>query len=106
MENDPISIIIAADENGEAAGQFYFDDGITHDYQHKNEFILANIKFSDNLISYRFSLIKIPHVLTKIFVKKLITFVCTPFSFLTVQISKIAKKTKEISKLGQKKGVK
>jgi len=53
MENDPISIIIALDSTSAAAGQFYFDDGITHDYKDKNEFILADLNVSNNVITYK-----------------------------------------------------
>ena len=57
MENDPVSLIVATDGNGQASGRFYFDDGITHDYINKNEFILADLTMSDNVIKYRFVLI-------------------------------------------------
>ena len=51
MENDPVTLIIALDENSKSSGQAYFDDGITHDYQN-NEFILANIESNMSQIQY------------------------------------------------------
>ena len=53
MKNDPITLIAALDKNRQASGQLYFDDGITHHYREKNEFILANLSFNNNAMEYK-----------------------------------------------------
>ena len=55
MENDPVTMIIALGRNGEAQGDLYFDDGITHDYIN-GEFSYKNAKFENNLFNYRYGL--------------------------------------------------
>ena len=52
MENDPVTLVLAVDDKGEAQGQLYFDDGITHDWESKNEFILGNLSLQNGAISY------------------------------------------------------
>ncbi|ANB15348.1 glucan 1,3-alpha-glucosidase ROT2 [Sugiyamaella lignohabitans] len=45
MKNDPYTIVIALDKNGDAEGKLYLDDGESYDYQ-KGEFVLQTIKYS------------------------------------------------------------
>ena len=52
MENDPVTLVLALDDNGQAHGQLYFDDGITHDWESKNEFILGNLSLQNGAITY------------------------------------------------------
>ena len=52
MENDPVTLVLAVDDKGEAQGQLYFDDGITHDWESKNEFILGNLSLQNGAINY------------------------------------------------------
>ena len=54
MENDPVTLIVALDDDFNASGQVYFDDGITHDWQDKNEFILGNLSITKGQINYRY----------------------------------------------------
>lgn len=51
MENDPVTLIIALDQARNAAGDVYFDDGITHDYQ-KGELSYKTVKFEQNRLNY------------------------------------------------------
>merc|ERR1711935_304763 len=52
MENDPVTLVLALDDNGQAHGQLYFDDGIPHDWENKNEFILGNLSLQNGAITY------------------------------------------------------
>ena len=52
MENDPVTLVLAVDDKGEAQGQLYFDDGITHDWESKNEFILGNLSLQNGAINF------------------------------------------------------
>ena len=56
MENDPVTLIVALDDDFKASGQVYFDDGITHDWQNKNEFILGNLSVTKGQINYRYDI--------------------------------------------------
>ena len=52
MENDPVTLVIALDNDNVASGQLYFDDGITHDWEIKKEFILGNLNASKSSVDY------------------------------------------------------
>ena len=59
MENDPVTLIIALDQARNAAGDVYFDDGITHDYQ-KGELSYKTVKFEQNRLNYRYGVMTEP----------------------------------------------
>ncbi|CAG9331965.1 unnamed protein product [Blepharisma stoltei] len=48
---DPFTLIVALDENEEAAGNLYIDDTKTHNYQ-SGEFLYAEMKFKDQKLKY------------------------------------------------------
>ena len=52
MENDSVTLVIALGDDNLASGQLYFDDGITHDWESKKEFILGNLNASKSSIDY------------------------------------------------------
>ncbi|KAG8224893.1 hypothetical protein J437_LFUL004634 [Ladona fulva] len=52
--NDPFTLIVALDAQGEASGKLYLDDGKTYDYR-DGKYLLINLKFSKNKLSSRVS---------------------------------------------------
>ncbi|KAG0377053.1 hypothetical protein BGX24_006795 [Mortierella sp. AD032] len=52
MENDPFTLVIALDSNGEASGRLYLDDGESFNYE-KGDYILREFKVSKGVLSSR-----------------------------------------------------
>ncbi|KAI2801451.1 hypothetical protein BLOT_011003 [Blomia tropicalis] len=52
--NDPISLQIFLNPNGEATGSIYLDDGQSFDYRTKNAFIEGTFHFSKRILNYSF----------------------------------------------------
>ncbi|KAG0258249.1 hypothetical protein BG011_003404 [Mortierella polycephala] len=52
MENDPFTLVIALDSNGEATGRIYLDDGESFDYQ-TGDYILREFKVADKVLTSR-----------------------------------------------------
>ena len=51
-ENDPVSLILVQNYEGNSEGQVYFDDGKSHKYL-SGDFSLKNIKLRNNMLTYR-----------------------------------------------------
>jgi len=51
MERDPYTLIIALDEQGNASGKLYVDDGESFNYKHADEFLLVEFSASKEQIS-------------------------------------------------------
>ena len=49
--NDPIRLEVYLDENGEAEGKLYVDDGETYKFQNKNEYALIKFKYHGNKLT-------------------------------------------------------
>jgi alpha 1,3-glucosidase len=52
--NNPISLEIYLDENGEAIGEMYVDDGETFNYQQEDQSALIRFTFASNTLSSAF----------------------------------------------------
>ncbi|KAF9921442.1 hypothetical protein FBU30_008498 [Linnemannia zychae] len=52
MENDPFTLVVALDSNGEALGRLYLDDGESFNYEN-GDFILRELKVSKGVLSSR-----------------------------------------------------
>ncbi|KAF9182981.1 hypothetical protein BGZ51_004318 [Haplosporangium sp. Z 767] len=50
MENDPFTLVIALDSNGEATGRIYLDDGESFDYQ-TGDYILKEFKVANKVLT-------------------------------------------------------
>lgn len=48
MQNDPYTLLIAVDRDGNSHGHIYSDDGISFDYENKSEYLVAEVDFNDN----------------------------------------------------------
>lgn len=51
--NDPYTLVIALDKNGEASGHLYADDAVSFEYKTKNDFLVSDITVKDGVISGR-----------------------------------------------------
>lgn len=50
MQHDPYTLIVTLDKKGEAQGEFYCDDGSTHDYV-EGKFVASTVSFGSNTLS-------------------------------------------------------
>lgn len=46
MRNDPYTLLIAVDHNGNSHGHLYNDDGVSFEYDTKSEYLVADVDFS------------------------------------------------------------
>jgi len=51
MVNDPYTLVVALDNNQNAAGTIFLDDGITYNFERKNDFSYVSVQYKGGVLS-------------------------------------------------------